>query len=45
MQEARPQKASPKDTDRCPGNLSHVTAEAALLKAWPPYKASEGSKC
>lgn len=29
--------------NRCPGNLSHVTAENALLKTWPPYKAFRGA--
>lgn len=30
--------------NRCPGNLSHITAEKALLKAWPPHKTSRGEQ-
>lgn len=45
LQEALgPRGQAVRTLNSCPGNLSHVTAENALLKAWPPYKAFRGEQ-
>lgn len=33
-----PRRQAMRTLDRCQGNLSHITAENTLLRAWPPRK-------